>query len=212
MVRVKICGITRWEDARLACELGASALGFNFYEKSPRAIAPAAAWDIIRRLPPFVAPVGVFVNWKPAAVVALAKSLRLAAVQLHGNEDAECVAECAKEITVVKALRVGKDFSLNRLNAFKGARAFLFDAAGSGERGGEFGGTGQKTNWEAAREATRSYRVILAGGLTPENVREAIQCVQPYGVDVASGVESSPGIKDPEKLRRFFNEVASSSA
>jgi phosphoribosylanthranilate isomerase len=208
MVRVKICGITRWEDADLACELGASALGFNFYEQSPRAIAPATAWDIIRRLPPFAAPVGVFVNWEPAAVVVLAKSLRLAAVQLHGNEDAACVAACAKDLSVIKALRVGKDFSLAQLKQFKAASAFLFDAVPTGEHAGEFGGTGQTTDWEAAREAAKSHRVILAGGLTPENVREAIRYVRPYAVDVSSGVESFPGVKDPVKLRDFFSAVA----
>ena len=207
MTRVKICGITRWEDASLACDLAASALGFNFYKKSPRAIAPAAAWDIIRRLPPFVAPVGIFVNWDPAAIIALARSLHLSAVQLHGDEDDACVTACAKHFSVIKALRIGNNFSLDRLKPFKSASAFLFDAAPSGEHSGEFGGTGQKSNWEVAREAAKSRRVILAGGLTPDSISEAICLVRPYAVDVASGVESSPGIKDPAKLRSFFAAV-----
>jgi phosphoribosylanthranilate isomerase len=204
MTRVKICGVTRWEDARLACDLGASALGFNFYERSPRAIAPAAAWDIIRRLPPFVAPVGVFVNWKPSAVIALAKSLRLAAVQLHGDEDSATVAACAKQFSVIKAFRVGTEFKLSQLESYKSASAFLFDAAPSGKSSPHFGGTGETSNWQAAREASKSHRILLAGGLTPENVAEAIRSVGPYAVDVASGVESAPGIKDPAKLRAFF--------
>lgn len=206
--RVKICGITRWEDAALACDLGAAALGFNFYEKSPRAIAPAAAWDIIRRLPPFVAPVGVFVNWDSSAVLALAKSLRLAAVQLHGDESSSQAAECAKHIPVIKAFRVGSDFQLSQLNSCTSASAFLFDAAPAPQSAMQFGGTGQTGNWNAAREASRSRKIILAGGLTPENVAEAIRSVRPYAVDVASGVESSPAIKDPAKLRSFFSEVS----
>lgn len=205
MTRVKICGITRWEDAVLACELGAHALGFNFYDKSPRAIAPAAAWDIIRRLPPFVAPVGVFVNWQSSAVLALAKSLRLAAVQLHGEESFACVSECAHYIPVIKACRVGDDFQLSRLDRYKTASAFLFDAAPPAGSATQFGGTGKTANWNIAREAAQSHKIILAGGLTPENVADAIRSVRPYAVDVASGVECSPGIKDPDKLRSFFS-------
>lgn len=204
MVRVKICGITRWDDAALACDLGASALGFNFYEKSPRAIAPAAAWNIIRRLPPFVAPVGIFVNWDSSALLALAKSLRLAAVQLHGDESPARVGECARQVSVIKAFRVDADFRLAQLLPYTSSSAFLFDAPSSTQ----FGGTGQTTNWNAAREAAQSHKIILAGGLTPENVAEAIHFVRPYAVDVASGVESSPGIKDPAKLRSFFSEVS----
>jgi phosphoribosylanthranilate isomerase len=211
MTRIKICGITRLDDALLACDLGASALGFNFYEKSPRAISPASAWDILRRLPPFVAPVGVFVNWDSSAVLALAKSLRLAAVQLHGDESPAAVAACARQIPVIKAFRVGADFQLSRLAAGKSASAFLFDAAPSGMQPAQFGGTGQITNWNAAREAAKSHKIILAGGLTPENVAEAILAVRPYAVDVASGVESSPGIKDTAKLRSFFSEVSRAS-
>jgi phosphoribosylanthranilate isomerase len=203
LVRVKICGITRWEDAVFACELGAQALGFNFYEKSARAITPAAAWNTIRRLPPFVAPVGVFVNWESSAVLALARSLRLAAVQLHGDESPARVAECAKQAAVIKAFRVGADFTLSHLAKYNSASAFLFDAASSAQ----FGGTGQTTDWNAARAAARSHKIILAGGLTSENAYDAILAVRPYAVDVASGVESSPGIKDPAKLRAFFAEV-----
>lgn len=207
MVLAKICGITNWADARAACDAGADALGFNFYAGSPRAIAPAAAWRIIRRLPPFVAPVGIFVNWSPEAVLSLADALRLAAVQLSGDESPRDVAACARRACVIWALRVGAGFSLARLRASAGVAAYLLDA----DRTGQYGGTGRTISWPLARRAARSHRIILAGGLTPENVADAILLVRPYAVDVASGVESRsgrPGQKDPGKLRAFLGEVA----
>jgi phosphoribosylanthranilate isomerase len=200
VVLVKICGITRWEDARLASELGAYALGFNFYEKSPRAIAPATAWNIRRRLPKSVVAVGVFVNWEPEAVTALSRSLRLHSAQLHGDESPQHVL--AVGLPVIKAFRVGPGFSLAILNRYL-AWAFLFDAA----RRGQYGGTGQSADWAIARKAAKSRPLVLAGGLTPENVGEAILTVCPYAVDVASGVESKPGKKDHGKMREFFAEV-----
>jgi phosphoribosylanthranilate isomerase len=174
--RVKICGITTWEDARLSVDLGASALGFNFYPLSPRAISPADAWSIIRRLPPFVEAVGVFVNWPPLVVGALARSLRLGSVQLHGTEP-------ALEVSV--------------------ADAILLD----GFARGLHGGTGRTLDWKLARAASQYGRIILAGGLTPANIAEAIQVAQPYAVDVASGVEARPGRKDPAKLRALFQAI-----
>lgn len=207
MIRVKICGITNWPDARAACDAGAAALGFNFYEPSPRAVSPAAAWKILRRLPPFVEPVGVFVNWTPDAVLSLADALQLTSVQLHGEETPRDVAACARRRRVIKAFRVGPGFSLAGLRRYSAAAAFLLDAA----RAGQYGGTGQTTDWSLAGQAARSRRIILAGGLTPENVAEAIRRVRPYAVDVASGVESRPGRKDPGKLRAFFAEVQRAS-
>jgi phosphoribosylanthranilate isomerase len=203
MVRVKVCGITNDRDARAAVDLGAEALGFNFYEKSPRVIAPADAWKIRQTLPSIVRAVGVFVNWKPAAVVALAQALQLSAVQLHGNETPLEAASCAKEVAVIRAFCVGEDFSLAEPGRFRAASQFLLDAA----RVGQYGGTGHTTNWELARKAAIRQPIILAGGLTPENVAEAIQRVRPWGVDVASGVESKPGKKDHRKMREFFREV-----
>jgi phosphoribosylanthranilate isomerase len=203
MVRVKICGITNWPDAIAACNLGADALGFNFYKKSPRAISPASAWKIILKLPPFVAPVGVFVNWTPSAVIALAESLRLAAAQLHGDETPADIAAVARRLTVIKAVRVAKGFSAAHLARYRAAHSFLLDAAHTGQ----YGGTGLSTDWSAARKAANSHRIILAGGLTPENIAAAIRFVRPYAVDVASGVESRPGKKDHGKLRDFFREV-----
>jgi phosphoribosylanthranilate isomerase len=207
MVRIKICGITRLEDARLAIELGAHSLGFNFYEKSPRCLSPADAWSILRKLPALVATVGVFVNWDDASVIALAQSLRLSAVQLHGDESELITARCAKAFPVTKAFRTDARFSLGELRRYASASSFLLDAAAPAAGPSAFGGTGQLANWKLAARAARSFPVVLAGGLKPENVGEAIVAVRPYAVDVASGVESRPGKKDPAKLRAFFAEV-----
>ncbi len=207
MVRVKICGITSWLDARAACEAGAHALGFNFYPPSPRALAPAAAWEIRRRLPPFVEAVGVFVNWEANPVASLCASLRLHAAQLHGDESPKLVAEVAQRIPAIKAFRAGDGFSLARLAKYRAASAFLLDGAGKGQ----YGGTGETSDWEFARRVAETRPIILAGGLTPENVAEAIRTVRPYAVDVASGVESRPGKKDPGKLREFLREAERAS-
>jgi phosphoribosylanthranilate isomerase len=203
MVRVKICGITNARDAKAACDLGAAALGFNFYEKSPRVIAPAAAWKIISKLPKNVEAVGVFVNWSAEAIIALGRAIHLDTVQLHGDEPPAVARECAKCFRVTKALAAGANFQLKKLRAYPAVSAFLLDAAATGQ----YGGTGKRSDWAVARRAAKSHRIILAGGLTPENVAEAIRTVQPYAVDVASGVESRPGKKDPGKLRAFFAEV-----
>jgi phosphoribosylanthranilate isomerase len=203
MVRVKICGITKWEDAKLSAELGAHAVGLNFYEASPRCITPFAATEIIRRLPLFVMPVGIFVNWEPEPVVALCKALRLSAAQLHGDETPQIVDAIASNLTVIKALRMGQGSEKFDFSSFRSASAFLLDSALSGH----YGGTGTTGNWHVARTVAQSQRIILAGGLTPENVAEAIRIVRPYAVDVASGVEARPGKKDPVKLRTFFDEV-----
>ena len=201
--RVKICGITAWDDARLSIDLGASALGFNFYPPSPRAITPADAWKIIRRLPPFVEAVGVFVNWPTVVVEALARALRLTAVQLHGAESPEEVAELARTRRVIKAVRVRRGFRVAGLASYRAADGILLD----GFKHGLHGGTGRTLDWNLARAARRYGKIILAGGLTPENVAEAIRVAEPSAVDVASGVERRPGRKDPGKLRALFAAV-----
>ena len=206
--RVKICGITRLEDACLAVELGASALGFNFYEKSARCLAPAEAWKILRKLPALVATVGVFVNWDAASIIALAKSLRLSAVQLHGEESAAVTVECSRHFPVIKAFRTESKFQFAQFRAHRSAASFLLDAATSEAKSQNYGGTGRLADWDLAKRAAEKHPIILAGGLTPENVAEAILSVRAYAVDVASGVESRPGKKDPGKLRAFFAEVA----
>ena len=201
--RVKICGVTTWGDARLSVDLGASALGFNFYPSSPRAISSADAWNIIRRLPPFVEAVGVFVDWPPLAVGALARALRLGSVQLHGGESPNDVAELARNHRVIKAVQVGPGFRAASLSRFRRADALLLD----GFARGLHGGTGRTLDWNLARVARRYGPIILAGGLTPENVAEAIRVSEPYAVDVASGVEAQPGRKDPARLRALFAAV-----
>jgi len=207
MVRVKICGITKPEDVKLAAELGAHAIGLNFYEASPRCITPFAASELIRRLPPFVAPVGIFVNWTHAPIIALCKALRLFAAQLHGDETSQIVDAVARSLLVIKALRLGQGTAAPDFSRYRSASAFLLDSSLSGQ----YGGTGMTGNWHLARTSAQSQRIILAGGLTPENVGEAIRIVRPYAVDVASGVESRPGKKDPAKLRAFFDEVSRAS-
>jgi phosphoribosylanthranilate isomerase len=203
--RVKICGITTWEDARLSVDLGASALGFNFFPSSPRAISPADAWNIIRRLPPFVEAVGVFVNWPPVVVDALARALRLSSVQLHGAESPDEVAELGRSRRVIKAVQVGRGFRVGGLARYRLADAILLD----GFKRGLHGGTGRTLDWNLARGARRYGRIILAGGLTPENIPEAIHIAEPYAIDIASGVEARPGKKDPVRLRALFAAVDS---
>jgi len=198
---IKICGITNLADALLAVELGADALGFIFYRQSKRYIAPALVADISRVLPPFVTKVGVFVNESEAGIKQALTACRLDVVQLHGDELPDF---CRKfPVKVIKAIRVRDESSLGAATEYD-VDAILLDTYTSSERGG----TGMTFDWTLAKKATKLLkpRIILSGGLTPENVGEAIRQVQPYAVDVASGVESEPGRKDTEKLRRFFKE------
>jgi phosphoribosylanthranilate isomerase len=203
MTRVKICGITRWEDARLAVELGASALGFNFFPPSPRYIAPAEARKIVEQLPPFVVAVGIFANETDGKrVAAVAREAGMAAVQLHGPRFPK-VNGALGRYPLIRAVAVRDGSSLERLRDWK-ASAYLLDAY----HPKLLGGTGKKFDWKIANEAKKYGPIILAGGLTPRNVGKAIRVVRPFAVDVASGVESAPGIKDPAKLRAFFAAVA----
>jgi phosphoribosylanthranilate isomerase len=204
IVRVKICGVTNWADAKLAADLGADALGFNFHPPSPRAVTPAQAWQIIRRLPPMVTAVGVFVNWPAQAVAALARALHLGAVQLHGDESPREVRELAGAFHVIKAFPAPPGFRLATLAPYATASAALLL---DGFKGGLYGGTGRAADWDVARRAQKYGRVILAGGIRPENVAQAIAQARPYAVDVASGVESRPGKKDARALRELMREV-----
>jgi len=203
MVRVKICGITSAADAQAAIEAGANLIGFNFYAKSPRHISGDQAAEIRSKLPKRVKAVGIFVNWLPADVITLRSSVKLDAVQLHGDESPETVAEIAPVVPVIKAFRVEPEFPITALDEYLRAFAFLFDAAHTGQ----YGGTGRTTDWDVARLAALKHRIILAGGLKVENVAAAVRIVRPYGIDVASGVESSPGKKDHDLLREFIKEV-----
>jgi len=194
-VRIKICGITRLEDALEAVRLGADALGFNFWLGSKRYLTPAAASALIARLPPFVTPVGVFVNQSEEEILAAARESGIRVLQLHGEEPP---ALCARlPLPVVKAIPVQAVKSLAALASYEVA-AFLLDTPSRG-----FGGSGQAFDWSLAKGVSEIAPIVLAGGLTPENVAEAIAAVNPYAVDVASGVERSPGVKDHEKMARF---------
>jgi len=203
MVRVKICGITSASDAQAAVDAGANLLGFNFYPKSPRHIEEDKAAEIRRKLPKRVEAVGIFVNRLPADVIALGSSLKLDAVQLHGDEPPETVAEIAPLVPVIKAFRVEAEFPLTTLEEYSPAFAFLFDAAHTDQ----YGGSGRPTDWDVARRASAKHRIILAGGLKVENVAAAVRIVRPYGIDVASGVESRAGKKDQGLMREFIREV-----
>ena len=197
-VRVKVCGIRRAEDALLAAELGASAIGLIFWPGSSRVVDVDAAQAIVAALPPFVMPVGVFVDQPREDVLRVAKAVGLGAVQLHGDEDPASYATLP--LRVIKAVAVGDGFDQSRLSAVPASATVLLDAHDPIRRGG----TGRVIDWTAAAAAARTRPVILSGGLTPDNVRSAVETVRPYAVDVASGVESSPGLKDGAKLRAFF--------
>ncbi len=197
MVKVKICGITNLEDALIAVEAGADALGFVFFQGSPRFISPEEAAMIIRRLPPFVQTVGLFVNEASTKVNAIADQCGLDLIQLHGDESPEYCTGITRRI--IKAFRVKDASSLDEMANYRVA-ACLLDAWSPAARGG----TGTTFNWEIAAKAAVSHTIILAGGLTPENVAGAIAAVKPYAVDVSSGVESAPGIKNTELVRRFI--------
>ena len=201
--RVKICGITRLEDAQQAVDLGAAALGFNFYPPSPRYVEPAAARAIVNQLPPFVTAAGVFANEADAGrVISIAHDAGVTTVQLHGPGFPD-LHELLSAFTLVVAVPVREGFKVEELGNLKPS-AYLLDAFDPDRPGG----TGKTFDWNAAREAKRYGPIILAGGLTRENVGRAVRVVRPFAVDVASGVESAPGIKDPAKLRAFFAAVA----
>ena len=203
-VRVKVCGITNIEDAVAAAEAGADALGFIFYEKSPRYVPPAVAARIIADLPPLIMPVGVFVNEELATVRSIMDACGLAMAQLHGDENASYCHDLSRP--AMKALRLKDRASLLAVAEYQGrggVRGFVIDRFSESA----YGGTGQLTDWRLAAEIAKSTRVVLAGGLTPGNVAEAIRTVRPYGVDVSSGVESAPGKKDHAKIFAFLAAV-----
>jgi len=201
MVRVKICGITNLKDAVAAVECGADALGFVFYRKSPRQISREAARKIVRALPPFVTTVGIFVDVPPKDVERTLSYVGLDCAQLHGSERPE---DCRLKRKFIKAIRVREAGDIEAIGDYEGASAFLLDAYLPDVPGG----TGRKFNWEHAIEAKKFGRpIILAGGLTPENVEEAIKQVEPYGVDVSSSVEREKGIKDHELVRLFIERA-----
>jgi phosphoribosylanthranilate isomerase len=200
VTRVKICGITRQEDSELAASLGASAVGFVFWPRSPRFVEPSRARDIVRLLPPFVTAVGVFVDQPAGHVKDVASVVGLGAVQLHGNEDLGFCRAIGRRM--IKAASVEQAVAL--AGFWPEDVTLLLDAMDADRKGG----TGRTIDWAGAALLASRRRVILAGGLTPENVGDAIRRVRPFAVDVSSGVESSPGVKDEARMRAFFAAVA----
>jgi phosphoribosylanthranilate isomerase len=201
-MRVKICGITNLENALMATDFGADALGFVFAKGSPRTITPDAARNIINKLPPFIIPVGVFVDSPAEEILSIIERTGIQCVQLHGNESP---LEYTKiNVPIIKVFRVDEHFQANTLLRFP-ATAYLLDTFVKGTAGG----TGKTFDWNIALAAKTYGRIILAGGLTPGNIRDAIQKVQPYGVDISSGIESVPGKKDKRKLQQFFTAIHS---
>lgn len=196
MVQLKVCGITSLADAQAALAIGATYLGFNFYPPSPRYIAPDAAHAILAELPDSTVSVGIFVNEPaPAAVLAMMQQSGVHWAQLHGDETPEYCRQVGAD-RVIKALRVDTNFDPQTTLRYPAA-AILLDAYDKQL----YGGTGQVTDWRVARQTAHLTRLFLAGGLAPDNIMEAVRTVQPYAVDVNSGVESAPGRKDAEKLR-----------
>ena len=200
-MKVKVCGITRLSDALLASDLGASALGFVFWERSPRAVDPESAARIAGRIPADVAPVGVFVDASPAWVRGVVRRVGLAAVQLHGGEAVEDWRGLPAR--VIKALAVRSQSDVEAALRLPAHVTVLLD----GHDPVRHGGTGRTVDWTLAAAVARRRRTFLAGGLRPENVSAAIAAVGPYGVDASSGLEASPGVKEPARLRAFFAAV-----
>ena len=197
---VKICGITRLDDAQAAINAGAGALGFVFWPKSPRFIDPYRARDIVRALPPFVTPVGVFVDQPPEEVAAIASLVQLGAVQLHGDEPVTHAAAVRR--SVIKALTLAAA-ERGELDVWPDHVTVLLDVHDPDRRGG----TGRTIDWRAAAAVASRRRVVLAGGLTPENVVEAVSIVRPFGIDVSSGVERAPGVKDHARIATLFENL-----
>ncbi|HXZ25665.1 MAG TPA: phosphoribosylanthranilate isomerase [Nitrospiria bacterium] len=198
--RIKICGLTTLKDAMAAVDAGADAVGFVCYAQSPRAITPQTVKSIIARLPPYVATVGVFANPTDAELREAFDDWGLGLAQLQGDEPPELCDRFPGR--VIKAIRVKDKKSIETMSYFR-VRAFLLDTY----RHDQLGGTGETFDWTWARQAKRFGPVILAGGLTPQNVAKAIRTVKPIGVDVSSGVEQSLGKKDPKKVKRFIEEA-----
>ncbi len=201
-VRVKICGVRTPEEAEAATAAGADALGFNFWPESPRYVPPDEAARIIARLPAFINSIGVFVNEDLNRVREIASQVGLNAVQLHGEETPRYCLEL-NNTKVIKAFRIGEGFDLDTIGDYS-VSAILLDAKVEGQ----YGGTGRRFSWYLAIEAKRLAPVILAGGITIDNVAEAITFVRPFAIDVCSGVESEPGRKDLNKMKDFMKEVA----
>ncbi|MBF0595844.1 MAG: phosphoribosylanthranilate isomerase [Candidatus Omnitrophica bacterium] len=203
MVRVKVCGITRMEDAKAAIRFGADALGFIFYRKSPRYISPSKALKILEALPPFVSKVGVFVNERTGAIRDISGFCALDAVQLHGEEDNHfCHRLKRYGLKIIKGFRVKEDFNISTVDGYR-VDGHLFDA----HTEGEYGGTGKVFAWEILKGLHTPVPRIVSGGLTVDNVGAAITALNPFAVDVSSSIEVSPGVKDHKKMAEFIRRA-----
>ena len=194
---VKICGVTNLDDALCASEAGADAIGLNFYPRSGRVIVPREAASIAKAVPAGILRVGVFVNPSREEVFSILREVKLSALQFSGNESMEQISGFG--LPIYKAIHVAHRGSIAEMESYN-VEAFLLDT----HKEGEFGGTGKVFDWKIGLSAKRFGKIIIAGGLTPENVSDAVKTVSPYGVDVSSGVEKSPGKKDPDKIRKFI--------
>ncbi|HTP79429.1 MAG TPA: phosphoribosylanthranilate isomerase [Bacteroidota bacterium] len=197
---VKFCGITNLEDARFAASLGADAVGFIFYPQSERYVDPQKAAEIVARLPEHVSKIGVFVNASKSEILDVVGSVKLSAVQLYGKEGPDDLVNF--ETSVIKVFRVDPTFDVERMKNYI-VDAFLLDTY----HAGLYGGSGKTFDWNIAVKAKEYGKIILSGGLNPDNIEAAIRLVQPYGVDVSSGVERAPGKKDREKMRDFISRA-----
>ena len=195
-MKIKVCGITNIEDAQLCSNLGADAIGFIFYKKSKRYIEPEKAYEIIKRLPPFVIKVGVFVNEKSQTINEISKNIKLNMVQLHGEETQNDIDKI--NLPVIKAFRVTNNFNYLKLNEYKNC-SFLLDSFDKDE----YGGTGKKFMWQNIPTEIRK-KIILAGGISPRDLKYIFDEVKPYAVDVSSSLEVKPGKKDKAILKKFF--------
>ncbi len=198
---IKICGITSMEDAVAAVEAGAGSLGFVFWPGSPRFVDPYRARAIVRSLPAFIVPVGVFVNQPAEYVTGVAALVRLGAVQLHGEEDVAYADGIG--VPVIKAVAIGEGVAAPQIDRWPRRTTLLLDVHDPVTRGG----TGRTIDWTAAGPVAARRRTLLAGGLTPDNVAAAVAIVQPFGIDVSSGVERSPGVKDHARIRALCEAV-----
>ena len=208
MTLIKICGITNIDDADAAVAAGADALGFNFYKPSPRYISPENARAIIDQLPSFVLAVGVFVNEQPDSLKSIVAESGIKALQLHGDESPEYCRELAADHYVVKTLAVSQNFDTQRVHAYEVA-AIMLDTRDSNLRGG----TGRAFDCSIAQQVNQLVpKLFLAGGLSPDNIAEAIDVVRPYAVDACSALEDSPGKKNHERMRSFIDAARSVNA
>ncbi|MBF0483712.1 MAG: phosphoribosylanthranilate isomerase [Candidatus Omnitrophica bacterium] len=198
-MRVKVCGITNHEDAQKAAYYGAWAVGFIFHKKSPRYISPSKARKLIEALPPFITPVGVFVDLSERAVREVCNFTRIKTVQFHGKETAQ-YCKRFKDCKIIKAFKIAPQFDFGQIKEYM-VDAYLFDTFKEGIEGG----TGTAFNWEMLKGQKFDKPIILSGGITVENVRQAVEAVNPYAIDVSSSLEKSPGIKDARKIRAFFD-------